>query len=229
MDLIKIERVNDCNVVDSRLIALELGISHSQFYRTIKDNETDIEQDFGHLCFKNESVQNSVGAVNKVKFAYLNEEQATYLMALSQNNPKVKLLKRRLVKSFSEAKKALATQIKAPQTYIEALKALVASEEEKERLAIEKEQLETENEKLAEAVDELFDYSSIIRIAKYNNCSEKNFKWRVLKGYSEKMNLEIKKVPCPRFGEKNLYSHDVWRVAYPEYKLPETTTLIIKK
>ena len=49
-----------------------------------------------------------------------------------------------------------------PQTYIEALKALVAAEEEKERLA-------HDNNRLKEVVDELFSYSSIIRIAKYLN------------------------------------------------------------
>jgi hypothetical protein len=88
--------------------------------------------------------------------------------------------------------------------------------------------LEQDNERQAEVIDELFDYSSIIRIAKYNQCSEKEFNWRKLKVASQALNLEIKKVPCPRFETKNLYSHDVWRLAYPEYKVPETTTLIIK-
>ena len=115
-----------------------------------------------------------------------------------------------------------------PQTYLEALKALVAAEEEKELLRLEKQILEDENHQLSEAVDELFDYSSIIRIAKHNNCSEKKFNWRRLKAASLAMKLEIKKVPCPRFREKNLYSHDAWRYAYPWANLPETTTLVIK-
>lgn len=81
----------------------------------------------------------------------------------------------------------------------------------------------------AEVIDELFDYSSIIRIAKFNGCSEKAFSWRALKAASKVMGLEIKVVPCPRFGTKNLYSHNAWRYVYPNYKLPETTTLTIKK
>jgi len=87
--------------------------------------------------------------------------------------------------------------------------------------------LEQEVLEQAEIIDELFDYSSIIRVAKFNNCSEKAFSWRSLKAASKVMGLEIKVAPCPRFGTKNLYSHDAWRYAYPQYKLPETTTLTI--
>jgi hypothetical protein len=31
-----------------------------------------------------------------------------------------------------------------------------------------------------------------------------------------------------KFSEKNLYSHDAWRVAYPGIPLPETTTLVVQ-
>jgi hypothetical protein len=88
--------------------------------------------------------------------------------------------------------------------------------------------LEEDNERQAEAIDELFDYSSIIRIAKYNNVSETTFNWRLLKAWSKETDIEIKKVPCPRFGTKNLYAHDVWRLAYPDADLPDTTTLRIE-
>jgi prophage antirepressor-like protein len=117
----------------------------------------------------------------------------------------------------------------APQTYIEALKALVAAEEQKLLLEAKTKILEVENQQLAEAVDELFDYSSIIRIAKFNNVSEKAFDWRKLKAASQVMGLEIKRVPCPRFETKLLYSHDAWRFCYPEMRLPETTTLVIQQ
>ena len=115
-----------------------------------------------------------------------------------------------------------------PQTYKEALLALIEEIDAKEKLEAEKQLLEQENEQLAEAVDELFEYSSIIRVAKFNNCSEKAFSWRKLKAASIAMKLEIKRVPCPRFETKLLYSHDAWRYVYPEYKLPETTTVVIK-
>ena len=131
-----------------------------------------------------------------------------------------------------ESKPDLAPQ--TPQTYLEALKALVAAEEEKERLRRETEALSEENkelmgevEELAEVCDELFDYSSIIRIAKFNHISETEFNWRILKKISTALNLEIKKVPCPRFVSKNLYHHRVWLAAYPWAKLPEITHLTV--
>lgn len=120
-------------------------------------------------------------------------------------------------------------QHQLPQTYLEALKALVASEEQRALAEAENAILEQANHALSEAVDELFDYSSIIRVAKYNSVSEKSFSWHRLKAASMKLGCEIKRVPCPRFGEKNLYSHDAWRLAYPGASLPETTTLVIKR
>lgn len=116
-----------------------------------------------------------------------------------------------------------------PQSYGEALLEAGRLQLELEKAEAEKALLEEQNEQLAEAVDELFDYSSIIRIAKYNNVPETCFKWQTLKGMSLRMKVEIKKVPCPRFEWKNLYSHDVWRVCYPDMRLPETTTLVIKQ
>jgi len=125
--------------------------------------------------------------------------------------------------------KPTKTPVALPSNYKEALKALVAEIESRELLEAEKAILESENRQLSEALDELFDYSSIVRIAKFNKVSEKNFNWRSLKAMSIQMGLEIKKVPCPRFETRSLYSHDVWRVTYPEVKLPETTTLVINR
>ena len=123
-----------------------------------------------------------------------------------------------------------------PQTYLEALKKLVETVEENEKLkqqnailADMNDGLEKDCHRQAEIIDELFDYSSIIRVANFNDCSEKNFNWRYLKSASDKMGIEVKKAPCPRYGQKNLYHHDVWRYCYPDSGLPETTTLTISK
>lgn len=113
--------------------------------------------------------------------------------------------------------------IHTPQTYIEALKALVAAEEQKELLKAENQILEEENHHLSEVVDELFDFSSIIRIAKFNQISETNFKWQKLKAASSHLGIEVKKVPCPRFVTRNLYAHEAWQVAYPWVKFPDKT------
>lgn len=119
-----------------------------------------------------------------------------------------------------------------PQTYIEALKALVQAEEEKEALALENsmqaaqiDELEEDVDRLSELTDELFNYSSIIRIAKLNGVNEKVYNWRKLKAASKVKGVEVKHSPCQRFGIKNLYHTDAWKAAYPEAKLPETSGL----
>lgn len=131
------------------------------------------------------------------------------------------------IKTLIETGSTAIAQPQLPQTYLEALEALVVTEKQRMLLEAEKALLEKANLALAEAVDELFDYSSILRVAKFNGISEKVFSWHRLKAVSEQLGVEIKRVPSPRFEYQNLYSHDVWRVAYPNARLPETTTLVV--
>ena len=120
------------------------------------------------------------------------------------------------------------TEHQLPATYIEALEALVESEKEKERLRVQNElqaaqidDLEEDVDKYSSLADESFTHSSIVRIAKFNGISETAFKWRVLKAATKVAKLEVKRAPCPRFGEKLLYPHQAWAIAYPKAKLPE--------
>ncbi|MGL4910247.1 MAG: KilA-N domain-containing protein [Cetobacterium sp.] len=123
--------------------------------------------------------------------------------------------------------KPIQPQPTLPRSFAEALQLAADQAKAIELQEIQIKLLEEDNERQAEAIDELFDYSSIIRIAKFNNCCETNFNWRKLVAASKALNVEAKKVPCPRYVTKNLYSHDAWRLVYPEYNLPETTTLTI--
>lgn len=109
----------------------------------------------------------------------------------------------------------------APQTYLEALKTMVALVEEKERLEAELALADETIEQQAEVIDELFDWSSIIRIAKFNKVDETVFSWRKLKAATITMGLKPKRVPCVRYTEKLLYPHAAWKTVYPNYKLPE--------
>lgn len=151
---------------------------------------------------------------------------ASYHVALScdsRGNEQVKLAKHYFATKTREAE----LQQQKPKTALELEKEQVAI---LERLELQQQIIEEQEKDLlrqAEVIDELFDYSSIIRIAKFNNIHESNFTWRMLKAVSIKMNLEIKKVPDPNFVTKNLYHHDAWRFAYPDAKLPDTTTLRI--
>ena len=97
-------------VVDSRLIANELGVNHSDWFRNIiLKYQNDCEADFGHLRFENGTVKNSVGAVNQVRFTHLTEDQALFFGVLSKNNKEVVAFKAKLVKSFSTFRKSLST------------------------------------------------------------------------------------------------------------------------
>jgi phage anti-repressor protein len=117
--------------------------------------------------------------------------------------------------------------VSSKQTLKEALLAQVALIEENERLEAENGFLNAQVDVLTEVVDELFDYSSIIRVAKHNNVNPDCFKWQKLKAASKVLGLDIKSAPCAIWKTKNLYSHDAWAFAYPEYNLPEPTSLML--
>lgn len=227
--IVTVEVRGEVLVVDSRLVAESLGIEHRALMQSLKNYEAQVEQAFGVVTFEMSKPPVGSQGGRPEKFAWLTEEQATFLMTLSRNTEQVVNCKANLVKAFVEARNALKPSVSTPQTYIEALKALVAAEEQKLLLQAERDELEKENEQLAEAVDELFSYSSIIRVAKFNDMDEKAFSWRKLKAATQTLKLEIKRVPCPRFETKLLYPHDAWRFCYPEVMLPETTTLVIAK
>jgi prophage antirepressor-like protein len=157
-------------------------------------------------------------------------ESGLYSLVLTSRKKEAKIFKKWITSEvLPSIRKTGSYSIahRIPQTFADALRLAADLQEEKDRLEIENKMLLEENEHLSETVDELFSYSSIVRVAKYNRCSEKSFNWRRLKATSIQMRLEIKQVPDPNFGTKNLYSHDVWRVAYPGIALPETTTIRI--
>jgi phage regulator Rha-like protein len=94
-------------VVDSRLIAQELGIEHENFIDTVSKYRTEAEQAFGILRFQTGEIK---GRGQPEKFVLLTEEQATFFMTLSRNTPEVVRLKVRLVKAFFDAKQKLLGQ-----------------------------------------------------------------------------------------------------------------------
>ncbi len=229
MAILDITTQNDTLVVDSRLIADELGIQHKNLLQTITKYLDRLERKTP-VAFKTDVVRRPQGGAYEVSYCFLNEAQATLLMTFSRNSDQVLDCKERLVEAFSLAKdNHVQTPLALPQTYAQALLEAGRLALEVEKLEAEKALLEEENNQLSEALDELFDYSSIIRVAKFNKVHESNFSWRPLKAMSIKMGIEIKQVPDARYMTKNIYSHDVWRIVYPWVKLPETMTLMITK
>lgn len=94
-------------VVDSRLIAQELGIEHKNFMESIKKYQTNAEQAFGILRFQTEEIR---GRGQPERFVYLTQDQATFYMTLSRNTPEVVVCKVKLVSQFSKAKRLLREQ-----------------------------------------------------------------------------------------------------------------------
>lgn len=98
-------------VVDSRLIAKQLGIQHKNLLETIKKHQSKIESRFGQCAFETETVKNGVGALNEVKFCWLNEGQSTAILTLSKNTDRVVDLKFALVEKFQAQKRQLENPI----------------------------------------------------------------------------------------------------------------------
>jgi phage regulator Rha-like protein len=91
-------------VVDSRLIAPRLGIEHDNFMQTINTYQTHIEKAFGIILFQ---TGKSEGPGRPQKYAFLTENQSSFLMTLSRNTPEVVQCKTDLVLAFSKARELL--------------------------------------------------------------------------------------------------------------------------
>lgn len=117
---IEIVSQNDCLVVDSRLIANELGIEHRALRQTIEKYVNEI-QEFGVVTFQMSKPLEGSSGGRPERHCYLNEDQATFLMTLSRNTPQVIDCKRNLVKAFSQAKQIIKEVIPAQNEHIRSL------------------------------------------------------------------------------------------------------------
>lgn len=206
--LIKVQaNENGQQVVSAREFYDYLGYDKSQWSRwyrkNILDNEFAIEnadyQGFDTMSNGNETKD----FVITVDFA-----KRLAMMARTDKGEEARLY-------FIECEKQLS--LKTPQTYLEALKALVASEEEKQLLLESNKQLETKVDNLSTAFMYESNWLSILKVSMHNKVSEKEFDWRKLKQASDKMGYEVKKMQSRRFKYQNLYHIDTFRVCYPQY------------
>lgn len=100
---------NGSFVVDSRLIADELGIEHRGLRQTIDKYLTEL-QEFGAIAFEMQEFKTAQGNTSRERYCYLNENQATFLMTLSRNTSQVVQCKKKLVAAFDKAKGAIVAQ-----------------------------------------------------------------------------------------------------------------------
>lgn len=94
-------------VVDSRLIAEELGIEHESFLRTIDTYKTLAEIEFGVFRFEIGKPPEGSKGGRPERFALLTENQSNFLMTLTRNTPQAVQCKLKLVKGFAKAKELL--------------------------------------------------------------------------------------------------------------------------
>jgi len=197
-ELIKISQNEKGNqVVSARELYSYLGYESNKFARWAKskilENDFAIEnQDWIGLDI------NVQGNETKDYAITLDFAKRLAMMAKTEKGEQVR-------NYFIECEKKIL-----PQTYKQALLALIAVEEEKEQLALKVDNLST-------ALDTLVEWVSILKVSQFNKISEKNFDWHILKGKSKQMGYAIKKAESNRFGYQNLYHVAVFKAAYPQY------------
>ena len=115
--MLEVINKNEVLVVDSRLVAEELGIQHKSFKDNITKHKEKLESladiEFepdevasNNRLYKETTAKNADGTGGEVYYL-LTEEQSLFLMTLSANTNEVIEAKYNLIKAFKKAKKAL--------------------------------------------------------------------------------------------------------------------------
>ena len=101
---------NNLPLTTTVIIADSLNKRHTDVLALTHKYEADLKT-FGVVPFKTElQTRGNRGGSQKAEYAYLNEQQATLLISMMRNSPKVIAFKIALVKAFYEMRQALAQQ-----------------------------------------------------------------------------------------------------------------------
>ncbi len=124
MSLITVsDRGDGLIVVDSRLVAAELGIQHKNFLGTIEkyNPKMTLNPEMGAVAFETREFQTKQGNVSVERWAWLTELQATFVMTLSRNTEQVVNCKLALATAFEKAKQVIKDIIPAQSARIREL------------------------------------------------------------------------------------------------------------
>ena len=125
MNALEVFQHGDTFVVSSETVAEGSGVQHKNVLELIDANRTDFE-DFGQVAFETRPGYNNA----RVRFALLNEQQATLLMTYQRNTEQVRTFKKALVKAFFD----IARRSPVPQSLPDALRAYALEVEAREAL-----------------------------------------------------------------------------------------------
>ncbi|WP_199192442.1 Rha family transcriptional regulator [Chlorogloea sp. CCALA 695] len=127
---------NGILVVDSRLVAQELGIEHHTLLKTIDTYLARLEAK-SPLRFEVDVVKRSQGGGSNTRYAWLDERQSTLLMTYSRNTQQVLDCKDALVDAFVKAKQLIPAQsqeIERLKLELQVAQAQTAAAQSQERL-----------------------------------------------------------------------------------------------
>jgi len=189
-------------VVSSLDVARVFEKKHSHVLRDIEVLKSQIPDEIGETNFGLTSYKD--GSNRDSKAYNLNRDGFT-LLAMGFTGEKALAFKLAYINAFNEMERRLSV----PQNYIEALKSLVAVEEQRLLLT-------AENENLKVTLDESMQYYTVKRVAKINRISWRQINWRKLKMTSEAMGFEIHKTFDANYERVNAYNIAVWRHEYPD-------------
>lgn len=138
-------------------------------------------------------------------------EDGLYEVLMQSRKPIAKQFKKGVKRILKELRhKGTVTTTPLPRTYLESLKALVKSEEEKERLALENKQQRLLIEEKTQQLDEAKDWFTIKRWAKEHRRNWRTYNWRKLKALSYELGYSVKKIFDANYGQVNIYHRNVF-------------------
>lgn len=204
---------------------LEVKKDFSNWIKTyVKNSNYGLIEGVDYTTYK----ANSTRSVPRPRIEYILKLDTAKELAMLSNVPKGKEVRQ----YFIECEKQL-NKNKLPISYKDALLELVATIEEKEKLEargnlmmLQREDSSfrhikvvlADNKALEEELDdtqkELGILNNYYTVSRAQKQFKGNFKWQELKSNSIALGYEIKKVPCPRYGEANAYHSDVWGHVY---------------
>lgn len=187
-----------------------LGVRHDNAMRIVDKMVED--QSFGHAP-KIEERYNS--GKNTLETYQLTKRQSVAIAAKLNT-----ALLMRVIDRWQELE-ATSAKIELPTTYLEALKALVVAEEEKQKLVALTNQQNEQIEELQIELDSSKEWFSIKKVAQYNNISWKTIPWLPLKRHGLASGNTPHKVFDANFpAGVNVYHVDSWVAVYPSLNLP---------